>query len=122
LQNELSSLRASREDFSKSVLKEAKLRLEGLHQSLNTPIPPPHLETARVLESLVADNEVLKRDVAELHVLLGEARDELEDARRSELEDVDHDETKVNLIMEELVCVFFLLLDLSDQNGSRRMI
>ncbi|KAF8524570.1 hypothetical protein BU17DRAFT_63137 [Hysterangium stoloniferum] len=102
LKNDLSSLRASREDFSKSVLQEAKLRLEGLHQSLNTPLPTPHLETARVLEALVADNEALKRDVAELSVLLGEARDELEEARRNELEDVDHDETKVNFTIAGL--------------------
>ncbi|KAF8512462.1 hypothetical protein BU17DRAFT_96253 [Hysterangium stoloniferum] len=53
-------------------------------------------ETARAVESLVADNEVLKWDVSKLSVLLGEARDDLEEARRNELEEVDHDETKVN--------------------------
>jgi hypothetical protein len=43
-------------------------------------------ETTRVLESLVADNETLKRDIAELQNLLLESRDDVR-MLRDELEE-----------------------------------
>ena len=43
-------------------------------------------ETTRVLESLVADNETLKRDIAELQNLLVEAREDVR-TLREELEE-----------------------------------
>lgn len=81
LKEELAALRASRNNFSQAVLQEAKSRLEILHRSLNVPDPFAHAHTARLLESLVADNEALKKDVSELNMLLDEARDELQETR-----------------------------------------
>ncbi|KAF8592253.1 hypothetical protein K439DRAFT_1524670 [Ramaria rubella] len=87
LHEEIHTVRSSRAAFSKSVLHEARTRLEALQQPPHPPHYSPHPdpypdpETTRVLESLVADNELLKRDIAELQNMLGEAREEARSAR-----------------------------------------
>jgi len=78
---ELNLLRSSRAQFSKDVLREAKYRIETLRHSLDPSMPQDDPETTRVLETLVADNETLKRSVLELNGLLSDSRDELEEAR-----------------------------------------
>lgn len=104
LREEVYHFRASRADFSKNVLQEARARLEALQHSVSHHLVRMHFgptkfgpqlgrdqtredpETTRVLESLVADNETLKRDIAELQNLLVESRDDVR-TLREELEE-----------------------------------
>ncbi|GJJ07054.1 hypothetical protein Clacol_001253 [Clathrus columnatus] len=97
LKDELVASRASRNDFSQAVLQEAKSRVETLRRSLNVSDPFAHAQTARILESLVADNAALKKDVTELTMLLDEARDELQESREKWDE-----ETRVNNLDDTL--------------------
>ncbi|KAG8987492.1 hypothetical protein FRB93_004519 [Tulasnella sp. JGI-2019a] len=76
LGDELAASQTYREDFSEVLLKDARARLEGLQDSLRSG-PGEDPEVHRILESLVADNEAIKRDNAELQNLLAELREDL---------------------------------------------
>ncbi|KAF8497341.1 hypothetical protein JB92DRAFT_3125710 [Gautieria morchelliformis] len=86
LREEVHNFRESRAAFSKNVLQEARTRLEALQHSLGRDQTREDPEITRVLESLVADNETLKRDTAELQNLLLESRDDVR-TLREELEE-----------------------------------
>lgn len=64
LEEELASARTYREDFSEVLLRDARARLEGLQDSLGVGSGEDP-EVHKILESLVADNEAIKRDNAE---------------------------------------------------------
>ncbi|OCH94494.1 hypothetical protein OBBRIDRAFT_884689 [Obba rivulosa] len=78
LQEDLHMQAAHREELSREVLADARQRLEQLqeHQFGHTG-QMENDEVTRFLESLVADNEALKRDNAELRNVLAESREEL---------------------------------------------
>lgn len=80
LRDELEQAHASRSDFSAILIQDARARLEGLQNSLGLH-EQPDAEVTRILESLVADNEAIKRDNAELQNMLTESREELRLAR-----------------------------------------
>lgn len=95
LQHDLESRRQHRLELSEEILQDARLRLEtfqnyvryyyhsgNVDQQLYLQNPGPSTaeqenEVMKVLESLVADNENLKRDNAELQNLLTEAREDV---------------------------------------------
>ncbi|KAG8935018.1 hypothetical protein FRC01_010523 [Tulasnella sp. 417] len=79
LRDELEQAHASRSDFSAILIQDARARLEGLQNSLGLH-EQPDAEVTKVLESLVADNEAIKRDNAELQNMLAESREELRQA------------------------------------------
>ncbi|KAH9948736.1 hypothetical protein B0H21DRAFT_210945 [Amylocystis lapponica] len=67
-----------RRELSEDILKDARQRLEQLQQSkLGHTVMTEDAEVTKVLESLVADNEALKRDNAELQNLLTESREDM---------------------------------------------
>ncbi|EPQ58932.1 hypothetical protein GLOTRDRAFT_54511, partial [Gloeophyllum trabeum ATCC 11539] len=77
LYKELEKQRSHRLELSEEILTEARSRLESLQQSQfghSTNAEDP--EVTKVLESLVADNEALKHDNAELQNLLTELRED----------------------------------------------
>ncbi|KAG8889105.1 hypothetical protein FRC00_014576 [Tulasnella sp. 408] len=76
LRDELEQAHASRSDFSAILIQDARARLEGLQNSLGLN-EQPDAEVTRILENLVADNEAIKRDNAELQNMLTESREEL---------------------------------------------
>ncbi|KAG9128218.1 hypothetical protein FRC07_002836 [Ceratobasidium sp. 392] len=79
LREETDSIKLSRSEISNNILEDARARLQMLQNSLgHVPITSDDPEITRVLEALVADNEALKRDAAELQNMLTESR---EDAR-----------------------------------------
>ncbi|KAG8705135.1 hypothetical protein FRC08_001821, partial [Ceratobasidium sp. 394] len=79
LREETDSIKLSRSEISSDILEDARVRLQMLQGSLGRiPITSDDPEVTRVLEALVADNEALKRDAAELQNMLTESR---EDAR-----------------------------------------
>ncbi|KAE9407242.1 hypothetical protein BT96DRAFT_914824 [Gymnopus androsaceus JB14] len=78
LQNELEEKRILRMESTESLLKDARSRIQMLHASIGGPsTDSENSELTKVLESLVDDNEGLKRDNAELQSLLAESRDDL---------------------------------------------
>ncbi|KAH9833781.1 uncharacterized protein C8Q71DRAFT_849692 [Rhodofomes roseus] len=78
LREDLEMQRTHRQQMSEEVLADARLRLEQLQQSqLGHAVKTDDTEVMKVLESLVADNEALKHDSAELQNLLTEAREDL---------------------------------------------
>ncbi|KAH9927287.1 uncharacterized protein B0H18DRAFT_907544 [Fomitopsis serialis] len=78
LREDLEMQRNHRQQMSEDVLADARRRLEQLQQSqLGHAVKTDDTEVMKVLESLVADNEALKRDNAELQNLLTEAREDL---------------------------------------------
>ncbi|KAI0920845.1 hypothetical protein AcW1_004995 [Taiwanofungus camphoratus] len=78
LREDFEMQRVHRQELSQEVLKDARQRLEQLQQSqLGHSMVVEDAEVTKVLESLVADNEALKRDHAELQNLLTEAREDL---------------------------------------------
>ncbi|KLO06579.1 hypothetical protein SCHPADRAFT_917500 [Schizopora paradoxa] len=88
LHDELEQRRVSRTELSEEILRDARARLQMLQQAqLGHIVVAENPEVERVMESLVADNEALKRDVAELQNLLVESR---EDSRvlRDEVEEL----------------------------------
>ncbi|KAF8607945.1 hypothetical protein BDV93DRAFT_519931 [Ceratobasidium sp. AG-I] len=79
LREETDSIKLSRSEISSDILEDARARLQMLQSSLGHMLPPSDdPEITRMLEALVADNEALKRDAAELQNMLTESR---EDAR-----------------------------------------
>ncbi|KAG8746822.1 hypothetical protein FRC10_003344 [Ceratobasidium sp. 414] len=79
LREETDSIKLSRSEISSDILEDARVRLQMLQSTLGrVPITSDDPEVTRVLEALVADNEALKRDAAELQNMLTESR---EDAR-----------------------------------------
>ncbi|KAF9461989.1 hypothetical protein BDZ94DRAFT_1262166 [Collybia nuda] len=77
LQDALEERRQHRLESSETILQDARARLESLYNSLNSPALADQTELMEVLESLVNDNEALKRDNAELQHLLAESREEI---------------------------------------------
>lgn len=97
LQKDLEQRRQHRLELSEEILHEARSRLESLQNYVRVNIQPhpfaladalplqqlghkamaEETEVTKVLESLVADNETLKRDNAELQNLLAEAREDV---------------------------------------------
>ncbi|KAK7062348.1 hypothetical protein R3P38DRAFT_3384266 [Favolaschia claudopus] len=74
LQNALEEKREHRLESSESIIMDARARLEALHRSVGAPEEQPELTS--VLQTLVDDNETLKRDNAELQTLLADARED----------------------------------------------
>ncbi|KAF9067686.1 hypothetical protein BDP27DRAFT_1328526 [Rhodocollybia butyracea] len=78
LQNELEHRRLLRLESTESLLQDARSRIQMLHDTIGSPSTlSEDSELTKVLESLVDDNEGLKRDNAELQHLLAESRDDL---------------------------------------------
>ncbi|THV03334.1 hypothetical protein K435DRAFT_748008 [Dendrothele bispora CBS 962.96] len=77
LQDELEEKRQHRLEESESNLQDARSRIESLNTKIGSLATPDHSEITSILESLVDDNEGLKRDNAELQALLAESRDDL---------------------------------------------
>ncbi|KAF4620068.1 hypothetical protein D9613_004831 [Agrocybe pediades] len=78
LQQNLEEKRNSRLEFSKTVLQDAKSRLDSFKNAqLGLSAKVGEEQLTHVLESLVQDNEVLKHDNAELQHLLAESREDL---------------------------------------------
>ncbi|QRW01481.1 hypothetical protein RhiLY_00478 [Ceratobasidium sp. AG-Ba] len=78
LRDEAESIRLSRSEISSDILEDARARLQMLLSSLgHAPITSDDPEITRVLEALVADNEALKRDAAELQNMLTESREDV---------------------------------------------
>lgn len=80
LRTELDSTQISKADLSEALVRDARARLEGLQGSLGLD-GTDNSEINRILESLVADNEAIKRDNAELQNILAEAREDLKAVR-----------------------------------------
>jgi hypothetical protein len=95
LQDTLEERRLHRLESSETLIQDARIRLESLHNSVSnsanlyqfakstaeqigqTAFLAEQTELTSVLESLVNDNETLKRDNAELQHLLTESREEI---------------------------------------------
>ncbi|PIL37486.1 hypothetical protein GSI_01180 [Ganoderma sinense ZZ0214-1] len=78
LRENLNVHRAHRQELSQEILTDAKRRLEQLqYHQLGHSADIHDTEVTKVLESLVADNEALKHDNAELQNLLTAEREEL---------------------------------------------
>ncbi|KDQ64123.1 hypothetical protein JAAARDRAFT_201523 [Jaapia argillacea MUCL 33604] len=77
LQKELEQQRMHRLELSEEILQDARSRLQTLQQSqAGRLVVPEDSEVTKVLETLVADNEALKRDNSELQRLLGQSRED----------------------------------------------
>ncbi|KAF8997538.1 hypothetical protein BDZ89DRAFT_970396 [Hymenopellis radicata] len=70
LQDDLAEKRMHRLESSESILQDARSQLEVLQRSLSPSVASEQTELTKVLESLMDDNEVLKRDTAELQHFL----------------------------------------------------
>ncbi|KAG6854443.1 hypothetical protein C0991_006522 [Blastosporella zonata] len=78
LQETLEKRRMNQIESSENLLHDARLRLETLQNSqLGQTALIEQNELTNVLESLVSDNEILKRDNAELQNMLTESREEM---------------------------------------------
>ncbi|KAF5371188.1 hypothetical protein D9758_004215 [Tetrapyrgos nigripes] len=86
LQDELEEKRQHRLEMSESILQDARSRIESLNTKIGSLAVEENSEITSILESLVDDNEGLKKDNAELQTLLTESRDELH-AAQQELEE-----------------------------------
>lgn len=89
---EVDHMRATRSEFSQDILDEARSRLRAMQTDRGEAVAVPGNEVTQILETLVADNELLKKDTAELQNLLAEARednrvlrDEVEEAKATVL-------------------------------------
>ncbi|KAI9467291.1 hypothetical protein BJY52DRAFT_1220021 [Lactarius psammicola] len=79
LQEQLNEERAKRGPTSEEMLREAKQWLTELqHSRVNLTSMEQHDEVMKLLESLVADKEVLEKSNAELQELLSESREALD--------------------------------------------
>ncbi|GJE87434.1 hypothetical protein PsYK624_035170 [Phanerochaete sordida] len=76
LRDDLEAERSHRRGISEDIIKDARERLRALHQAHLGQSADDH-EVDTMLESLVADNESLKRDNSELQHMLDETREEL---------------------------------------------
>ncbi|KAJ7461929.1 hypothetical protein FB451DRAFT_475703 [Mycena latifolia] len=85
LQNALEERREHRLESSESIIIDARARLEALQRAAGAPLQEQP-ELTSVLETLVDDNETLKRDNAELQTLLADAREDCR-ALQEEVED-----------------------------------
>ncbi|KAJ7248397.1 hypothetical protein C8J57DRAFT_1080252 [Mycena rebaudengoi] len=85
LQSALEEQREHRLESSESILVDARARLQTLNRSIGAPLEEQP-ELTSVLETLVDDNETLKRDNAELQQLLADAREDCR-ALQEEVED-----------------------------------
>lgn len=65
-------------------------------QRLGRTVVPDDSEVANIMESLVADNEALKKETAELQNLLAESRDDLRNIR----EELDEAKAAVTSVHE----------------------
>ncbi|KAJ7265355.1 hypothetical protein B0H12DRAFT_1100459 [Mycena haematopus] len=87
LQNALEEKREHRLESSESIIIDARARIEAMHRSVGAGVPlQEQPELSGVLETLVDDNETLKRDNAELQTLLADAREDCR-ALQEEVED-----------------------------------
>ncbi|CAE6333700.1 unnamed protein product [Rhizoctonia solani] len=78
LREEADSIKLSRSEISSDILEDARARLQMLQNSLGkASIASDDPEVMRMLEALVADNEALKRDAAELQNMLTESREDV---------------------------------------------
>ncbi|TFK43926.1 hypothetical protein BDQ12DRAFT_643723 [Crucibulum laeve] len=78
LQVSLEEKRQHRLESSESLLQDARVRLESIYKShAGITVMTEENELTKVLESLVEDNENLKRDNAELQQLLTDSREDL---------------------------------------------
>ncbi|KAK1231953.1 hypothetical protein PQX77_004924 [Marasmius sp. AFHP31] len=78
LQEELHEKRLHRLESSETMIQDARSQIQMLHQSLgkaNTPTAD-YSELTRMVESLIDDNETLKKDNTELQALLAHSRDD----------------------------------------------
>ncbi|KAJ7784187.1 hypothetical protein B0H16DRAFT_1356160 [Mycena metata] len=91
LQNALEEKREHRLESSESIIVDARARLEALHRATTgmgagVSQQGTSEELTTVIETLVSDNETLKRDNAELQTLLADAREDCR-ALQEEVED-----------------------------------
>ncbi|ESK94111.1 hypothetical protein Moror_12778 [Moniliophthora roreri MCA 2997] len=86
LQDDLQEKRQHRLECSESIIQGARSHIQSLHDALGNTAASDQSEITRVLESLVDDNEALKRDNTELHTLLAQSRDDL-NALQQEVEE-----------------------------------
>lgn len=95
MNDELEDQRQSRRELAEEILRDARARLEMIQQTvsfifsileysfsmseqqLGRTVTSELPEVTQVMESLVADNEALKRDIAELQNLLAESREDV---------------------------------------------
>ena len=77
LHDDLQDKRMHRLESSESILQDARSQLQVLQRSLSPSVASEQTELTKVLESLMEDNEVLKRDSAELQHFLAESREEI---------------------------------------------
>ncbi|KAH9854959.1 hypothetical protein C2E23DRAFT_867064 [Lenzites betulinus] len=87
LRDDVDTQRTHRHQFSEEILNDARQRLEQLqYHRLGHASSVQDDEVTKVLESLVADNEALKRDNAELQNLLSASREDMRELQE-ELEE-----------------------------------
>ncbi|KAK0499537.1 hypothetical protein EDD18DRAFT_1151576 [Armillaria luteobubalina] len=77
LQDGVQEKRLNRLESSEYILQEARSQLEVLQQAFSQSNVTDQTEFTKVLESLVDDNESLKRDNAQLQHFLSESREEI---------------------------------------------
>ncbi|KAI0040645.1 hypothetical protein FA95DRAFT_1527426 [Auriscalpium vulgare] len=78
LQEDLEQQRIGRSELSEEILRDARVRLQELqHNQFEHVSLAQHDEVTKILESLVADREVLKKSNVELQNLLSESRENL---------------------------------------------
>ncbi|KAF5334399.1 hypothetical protein D9611_013522 [Ephemerocybe angulata] len=77
LQEALEEKRQHRLESSESIISEARSRLQSVRSSMGSTAKAEQDGLTSVLETLVNDNDVLKRDNAELQRLLTESREDL---------------------------------------------
>ncbi|EJD01634.1 uncharacterized protein FOMMEDRAFT_169713 [Fomitiporia mediterranea MF3/22] len=78
LYDELDQQKQSRTELSEEIVRDARARLQMVqHQQFGHSLLSDNPEITQMMESLVADNEALKRDVAELQNLLAESREDV---------------------------------------------
>jgi len=81
LREERDAFRLSRTEISDEILREARLRLESLQQSVAQNTESQDKEFVQMLESLASENEALKHGNAEMQNLLNDSREEIRTLR-----------------------------------------